>query len=713
MSDPATTGPATSGSGTPESPSLLSIRDLHVEFRLREQGTVQAVKGVSFDVPPGGTVALVGESGSGKSVIAQAVLGILPGSACITSGRILFADPVRPPGEPPLDLARVNPDSAAYRALRGGRISIIFQEPMTSLSPLHTVGDQIVEALRLHRRDCPRAEAREMVREMLALVRFPDPAAALDTYPFQLSGGLRQRAMIAMALVCRPALLVADEPTTALDVIVQARTLKLMRDLQSELHMALLLITHDLGVVASLADEVAVVYHGRLMERGALEELFRDPRHPYLKALMRAVPRMGMDRSERLTPVRNIDVRGEGSPLANRREGPGTRPSAGDAGRLPLLQLEHVSKQYTPRGRFRLPRHLARLVRGSIRGSIRGSTRGAGGPAVERTAKAAAGTGSPEPEGGAGNAVPAGGTRPATPGERRRAVDRVSFSIARGECLGLVGESGCGKTTVSKMIMRAVDPDDGAIVFDDHGAPVRLDRLRDRELIRFRPRIQLVFQDPFSSLDPRMTVFDIVSEPLVIHGIGDYAARVAKVKGLMSLTGLDPRWLGRYPHSFSGGQRQRIGIARALALEPELLICDEPVSALDVSVQAQVLNLLKDLQRELGLTYLFISHNLAVVDYMADRIAVMCSGRLVEVAPREVLFEHPVHPYTRALLAAVPRAEIEHRLDLDALMSGEASDPARWPAPFADGATDPPDLVEVGAGHQVRAWPGPALEGLA
>ena len=718
MPDPAAPDPETSGAGAsgsaasgaeaPEPPPLLSIRDLRVEFRLREQGTVQAVKGVSFDVPPGGTVALVGESGSGKSVIAQAVLGILPGSAHVTGGEILFADPERPSGAPPLDLARLGPDSSAYRALRGGRISIIFQEPMTSLSPLHTVGDQIVEALRLHRRGCSRAEAREAVREMLALVRFPDPASALDTYPFQLSGGLRQRAMIAMALVCRPALLVADEPTTALDVIVQARTLKLMRDLQSELHMALLLITHDLGVVASLADEVAVVYHGRLMERGALEDLFHDPRHPYFEALMRAVPRMGMDRSERLTPVRSIDVRGEGSPLAGRGEGPGHRPAPGAAA-LPLLQLEHVSKQYAPPDRFRVARRLAHLVRGSGRGSSRGFDRGSGRGPGGLAGRPETGAASASAN-GAGDAAPGDPRR--APGGRRRAVDRVSFEVARGECLGLVGESGCGKTTVSKMIMRAVDPDEGAIVFDDHGALIRLDRLGDRDLVRLRPRIQLVFQDPFSSLDPRMTVFDIVSEPLVIHGIGDHASRVAKVKGLMSLTGLDPRWLGRYPHSFSGGQRQRIGIARALALEPELLICDEPVSALDVSVQAQVLNLLKDLQRELGLTYLFISHNLAVVDYMADRIAVMCMGRLVEVAPREVLFEHPVHPYTRALLAAVPRAEIEHRLDLDALMSGDASDPSRWPAPFADRGADPPDLVEVGKGHRVRAWFGPALEAL-
>ena len=670
---------------------LLSIRDLRVEFRLREQGTVRAVRGVSFDVPAGGTVALVGESGSGKSVIAQAVLGILPGSAHIVGGRILFADPERPAEAPPVDLARLNPNSAAFRALRGDRISIIFQEPMTSLSPLHTIGDQIVEAVRLHRRNCSRAEAREVVREMLALVRFPDPSAALDTYPFQLSGGLRQRAMIAMALVCRPALLVADEPTTALDVIVQARTLRLMRDLQAELHMALLLITHDLGVVASLADEVVVVYHGRLMERGALEDLFRDPRHPYLKALMRAVPRMGMDRRERLTPVRSVDVRAAGSPLAVRDDEPAPAPPVQDGAGLPLLQLEQVSKRYAPRGRFRFARRLARFARWS----------------------AVAATGA---EGAPGAVAEAGGVpanRPAGAGVGPRAVDRVSLKVERGECLGLVGESGCGKTTVSKIIMRAVDPDAGAIVFDDHGTLVRLDRLGDRELVRYRPRIQLVFQDPFSSLDPRMTVFDIVSEPLVIHGIGDHPSRVEKVKGLMSLTGLDPRWLGRYPHSFSGGQRQRIGIARALSLEPELLICDEPVSALDVSVQAQVLNLLKDLQRELGLTYLFISHNLAVVDYMADRIAVMCAGRLVEVASRETLFRRPVHPYTRALLAAVPRAEIEHRLDLDALLHAEASDPARWTAPFADQGGDAPDLVDVGGGHEVRAWSGPLLEALA
>ena len=693
MSERAGAVDRTPGSGPPGPSPLLSVRDLRVEFRLREQGTVPAVRGVSFDVPAGGTVALVGESGSGKSVIAQAVLGILPPAARITGGEILFADPTLRPGEPPRDLARLPPDSPEYRALRGGRISIIFQEPMTSLSPLHTVGDQIVEALRLHRERCSRAEAREVVREMLELVRFPDPEASLDTYPFQLSGGLRQRAMIAMALVCRPALLVADEPTTALDVIVQARTLKLMRDLQKELRMALLLITHDLGVVASLAEEVVVVYHGRLMERGSVEALFGDPRHPYLKALMRAVPRMGMDRTERLTPVRSIDFRGRVAGRSRRDGGARVvRPGRDD---WPLLQVDHVSKQYAPRSRFRFARRLARPAR---------STDGPADPGAHPVPPT-------DPPGGDRPAGRTGASR--APGDRARAVDRVTFVITRGECLGLVGESGCGKTTIGKLIMRAVDADEGAIIFDDNGTLVRLDRLPDRELIRFRPRIQLVFQDPFSSLDPRMTVFDIVSEPLLIHGIGDHSSRVAKVKDLMALTGLDPRWLGRYPHSFSGGQRQRVGIARALALDPELLICDEPVSALDVSVQAQVLNLLKDLQRELGLTYLFISHNLAVVDYMSDRIAVMCAGRLVELAPREILFERPVHPYTRALLAAVPRADLAHRLDLDAPMSAGASDPARWPEPFADKGHSGPDLLHLGSGHHVRAWPGVALASVA
>ena len=629
------------------SDDLLAVRDLVVDFRLDRQGSLRAVDGVSFRVPDGGTVALVGESGSGKSVISQAIMGILPSPARVTGGQILFRDPA-PPGAPEnalaseVDIAALDPGGRTMRSLRGGRISMIFQEPMTSLSPLHTVGNQIAEAAVLHRSDGADA-AKERARDMLARVGFPDPARALDTYPFELSGGLRQRAMIAMALVCRPALLIADEPTTALDVTIQAQILKLIGDLKAEFGMAVLLITHDLGVVANMADEVVVVYHGRVMESGRLSDIFDGPRHPYLKALMRAVPRIGMSAGERLTPLREVS-----RPAGSRVDAERAVRSAAD-GSGPLLRATGLSKRY--------PARSSGLTGRGGRGAL-------------------------------------------------LALDEVSLSISRGECLGLVGESGCGKTTFSKILMRALTPDSGEIVWDDGDSEVSLLDLAGSDLVAFRRKMQYVFQDPMSALNPRMTVFDIVSEPLVIHRVGDRSHRVEVAKELMYLVGLDPRFLSRYPHSFSGGQRQRIGIARALALNPEVLICDEPVSALDVSVQAQVLNLLKDLQGELGLTYLFVSHNLAVVDYMADRIAVMCAGRLVEVAPREVLFGNPVHPYTRALLAAVPRVDHRRRLDLSALMEGRVSDPAQWPPPFRAAGDARPNLQDLGEGHFVRAVAG-------
>ena len=616
-------------------PDLLNVNDLKVEFHVTE-GVVRAVNGVTFRVPAGKTVALVGESGSGKSVVSQTVMGILPKTAKVIGGEVIFHDPR---DESVTNLLRLDQDGDRMRSIRGGRISIIFQEPMTSLSPLHTVGDQISEALFLHR-EVSSSEGMELTEEMLRLVGFPDPQRTLRTYPFELSGGLRQRAMIAMALVCRPALLVADEPTTALDVTIQAQILKLLNDLQSELQMAVLMITHDLGVVANVADEIVVMYHGGVLERGSLDDIFRAPGHDYLRALLRAVPRFNMKPGERLAPLREIENR-TGHLLAEREQEPFTLDA-------PLLEVNGVTKTYELRkdGLF-------------------------GGGETQKVL----------------------------------AVDDVSFFVRQGECLGLVGESGCGKTTLSKIIMRALTSDSGEVLFNDRGRNIDLTQLDEKELLPYRRKIQFMFQDPFSSLNPRMTVFDIISEPLVIHEIGDKAYRAEMVQELMALVGLDPRYLNRYPHSFSGGQRQRIGIARALALRPELLLCDEPVSALDVSVQAQILNLMKDLQKDLGLTYLFISHNLAVVDYIADRIAVMCAGRLVETAPREVLFRSPVHPYTRALLSAVPEPDPDARLDLSALMEGKASIPAKWPAPFTIDDSREMKLIDLGDEHFVRADP--------
>ncbi len=613
--------------------ALLEVRDLKVEFDLPE-GVIRAVNGISFNVRAGSVVALVGESGSGKSVVSQAIMGILPDTARIAGGQILLSDPAADGAT--VDIAALDPRSREMRMIRGGRVSIIFQEPMTSLSPLHTIGDQISEALHLHR-DVDRKTGLEMTAEMLRLVRFPDPVKALETFPFELSGGLRQRAMIAMALICRPALLIADEPTTALDVTVQARILKLMADLRTEFGMAMLIITHDLGVVANVAEEVVVMYHGKVMESGTLDHIFRHPEHPYLKALLNAVPRFDMKPGERLVPIRAISP-GKAS-LLERKD----RPKADKD--TPLLSVRGLRKSFTTRkaGWF-----------------------------------------------GAGVA------------DAHVAVDDVSFDIYRGECLGLVGESGCGKTTTGKVIMRAISTDAGEVLYNDGERTVDLLKQEGEALLHYRRNIQFIFQDPFGSLNPRMTVFDIISEPLVIHKIGDQDARAEMVKELMRLVGLDVRFLRRYPHSFSGGQRQRIGIARALALKPDLLICDEPVSALDVSIQAQVLNLLKDLQAELGLTYLFVSHNLAVIDYISDRIAVMCASRLVELAPRDALFRNPVHPYTKALLAAVPEPNPDRKLDFSALSASRSSLPAEWPEPFtiAPGATS--TFTDLGEGHFVR-----------
>jgi peptide/nickel transport system ATP-binding protein len=610
---------------------LLSLSDLVVEFRT-DRAPFRAVDGLSFAVPRGKTVAIVGESGSGKSVTAQAIMQILPKPARIGGGTILFDDPVE--RSPPVDLAALDAEGPQMRALRGGRMSMIFQEPMTSLSPLHTVGDQVTEAYKLHA-DVTDAEASARAVEVFRRVGFPDPKRALITYPFELSGGLRQRAMIAMALITRPALLIADEPTTALDVTTQAQILDLISEIQDETGMSVLLITHDLGVVANMADEVVVMYRGRMMEGGSREEIFRNPGHPYLQALMRAVPRFSMAPGERLTPLREVKSAALSHPVAATAEA--CSPAR------EVLRVENVSKSFQLRA-----------------GWFGGHKR------------------------------------------MIRAVAEVSLSLPCGTTLGLVGESGCGKTTLTKMISRAMKPDAGRALFDDGSGPRDVHALAGEELIAYRRAVQYVFQDPFSSLNPRMTVYDILTEPLRIHRIGDGDARFERAKELLDMVGLDRSSLRRYPHSFSGGQRQRLGIARALALSPQVLLCDEPVSALDVSVQAQVLNLLKDLQQALGLSYLFVSHNLAVVDYVADTIAVMCRGYIVEQAPKAALFKDPIHPYTKALLAAVPDPDIDRPLDFAKLRSGRFSEPAAWPAPFGLNDGDAGTMTEVAPGHHVR-----------
>ncbi|KHT06959.1 glutathione ABC transporter ATP-binding protein [Pectobacterium brasiliense] len=550
---------------------LVDIQDLRVDFPGH-----QAVRGLNLTINAGETLALVGESGCGKSATALSLMRLVAEPGTI-SGRILFD------GQDLLTL----PDRQ-MRQLRGNALSMIFQEPMTSLNPVLSIGQQISETLRLHETLTP-AQARTRAIELLDLVKIPEPARRVDDYPHNLSGGQRQRVMIAMAVACRPRLLIADEPTTALDVTIQAQILALLDNLRREFSMSLLLITHDLGLVAQWADRVAVMYAGQKVEEAQAADLFQSsthrfaPKHSYTRGLLATSLHMDQDRhyrTHRLAEIHHAPT-DEGFTLLTP---PTLIHRATDTSQPPLLSLKNIHTRYS-----------------TAQGKV-------------------------------------------------LAVDDVSLTILPGETLGLVGESGCGKSTLSKTILRLLPPSHGQIVFDGQD----ITTLKESRLKALRQRVQMIFQDPYASLNPRHSIQHILETPLIVHSLGDRAQRQQAIKNIIDRVGLPQSSLSRYPHEFSGGQRQRIGIARALVVRPSLVICDEPVSALDVSIQAQILNLLVELKNEMGLSLLFISHDLAVVRYIADRVMVMQNGRCVESGDHHSIWHQPQHPYTRKLIDAVP-----------------------------------------------------------
>jgi peptide/nickel transport system ATP-binding protein len=655
--------------------ALLQVRGLRVQLGEGEDA-VRAVDGVDLAIRRGETFALLGESGCGKSMTALGLMRLLPPVGRVTDGEVLLD------GVPLLDLAE-----ARMRRERGGRIGMIFQEPMTSLNPVMKVGEQIAESVRLHD---PAAKGRinERVVELLTQVGIPDAERRAGEYPHQLSGGMKQRVMIAIALAGRPQLLIADEPTTALDVTIQAQVLRLLRQLQQDTGMAILLITHDLGVVAETADQVAVMYAGEIVETAPVARFFERPAHPYSRMLFRSLPD-AQRRDQPLTVIPGmvppLSRRFVGCRFADRceaatsdcelaappwltTEGQGWRchyrpdevtlhePAAVSAAAVgkhpvPLLMLDGLKVH------FPIRRGLLRRTVGHV-----------------------------------------------------KAVDGVSLAVPAGRTLALVGESGCGKTTVGKALLQLIEATAGSVQFDG----TELTRLKGEALRRLRQEFQIIFQDPAASMNPRMLVRDIVAEGLVAQGlVKDRATRHARVVELLQQVGLPAEAADRYPHEFSGGQRQRICVARALAVQPRLIVCDEPTSALDVSVQAQVLNLLKELQQQFGLSYLFITHNISVVAYLAHEVAVMYLGRIVEQGPVGRVLAHPAHPYSQALLSAVPVPEPgrEHEV---VRLSGELPSPAHPPAgchfhPRCPRAVEQcrsayPPMVELGREQRAACW---------
>ena len=598
---------------------ILTVSNLTTSFRVEGQWK-SVVRNISFDIKPKETLAVVGESGSGKSVTALSIMRLTPPQSSKIEGSIKLN------GKELLTL----PD-AEMRHIRGNEIAMIFQEPMTSLNPVLTIGFQIAEALILHR-GLSRSEAEAETIRLLEKVRIPAAKSRFHEYPHRFSGGMRQRVMIAMALACKPKLLIADEPTTALDVTIQAQTLELIKTLQDEEGMSVLFITHDMGVVAEIADRTVVMYNGDEIETGATEDIFANPQKPYTKSLISAVPKLGSMIGRR-RPMR--------FPVVDRNTGesdvPTETPDTVQAAERPVLEVSGLTTRFE--------------IRGGLLSSVKG---------------------------------------------RVHAVENVSFSLKAGETLALVGESGCGKSTTGRSVMRLIEPLAGSVLLDG----VDVLKLNQHDLREQRKRMQMIFQDPFASLNPRMNVGTAVAEPLLINNLASRSEARDKVADLLKRVGLSPDMANRFPHEFSGGQRQRICIARALAVEPRLIVADEAVSALDVSVKAQVVNLMLDLQARMGLGYLFISHDMAVVERVSHRVAVMYLGEIVEIGPREAIFQNPQHPYTKRLLAAVPIADPARRLQKRPVSNDEIKSPVR-PADYV-----PPvrQYREVSPGHAVMIW---------
>ncbi|GAB2921468.1 dipeptide ABC transporter ATP-binding protein [Micromonospora polyrhachis] len=695
---------------------LLELRDLDTDIALR-RGTVHALDGVDLELMPGETLGVVGESGSGKTMTALSIMGLLPPGGRVCGGQILFEG---------RDLRSL--PAGEVRRIRGVRMGMVFQDPLTSLNPTMRIGVQVAEPLRVHER-VGKAEARERAIDILRRVGMPRPDRIVDNYPHELSGGMRQRVAIAMALVCSPRLLIADEPTTALDVTTQRQILELIDDLREEFRMAVILVTHDLGVIAGRADRVAVMYAGRVVETAATEELFHSPRHRYTQALMEALPESAIrDSGEhaRLYSIPGLppDL---SRPLTGCRFAPRCRYATDECRSAEVTlsagEHQHACLHPVPVASV-VPVSLPTPARvepvSALASRAAGTGKPTAGPAepAVRPAEPAAGTGEPVATAGDPTATPvlsvralvkdyaanSGGLLRRTAGQVS-AVAGVSFEVGPGETFGLVGESGCGKSTVGRLAVGLERPTSGQIMLD--GTDIA--SLTGRERRRMHRQVQLMFQDSYAAMNPRMRVDAILAEPLEIQKVGDGAARRARIATLLDQVGLSRRVLERYPHEFSGGQLQRIGLARSLALQPRLIVGDEPVSALDVSIQAQVLNLMKDLQRELGLAYVFISHDLSVVDYMADRIGVMYLGKLVEVGPARDVVRAARHPYTQALIDAVPsvtpntpavRDGVTIRGELPSALNPPTGCRFRTRCPLVQEicATEPP---LAGDGHQV------------